>query len=369
MKIPLMNLAKQYKQVKPEMTARLNEAISAQRFILGKDLSAFESEVAIYCGTRFAVGVNSGTDALFLALHILGIKRGDEVITTPFTFIATVEAIINIGAKPVFVDIDRNSFNIDPSGIESKITKKTKAIMPVHLYGQCAEMEKINKIARKYNLKVIEDAAQAIGATRFGRKAGTLGDIAGFSFYPGKNLGAFGDAGCITTNKSNLKDAIMLIRNHGSSPGKKYHNLEVGYNSRLDNLQAIVLSIKLKCLDRWLEKRRLNAYFYNDSLKGLPVKTPYTSSGNVHTFHQYTLMAQNREELIEYLLNEGIEARVYYPVPLHLQKPLRFLGYKKGELPSAEQAARQVFSIPVHEGLSHKERNYIVGSIKKFYNS
>ena len=366
MKIPLLDLKAQYRSIKVEIDAAIKKVIDTQDFILGEEVRELEKEIAAYCGTKFGVGVASGTDALILSLRALGIGQGDEVITTPFTFFATAESISIVGARPVFIDIDPKTYNIDTASIENKITKRTKAIMPVHLYGQCADMDIIMDIAKKHDLKVVEDAAQAIGATYKGKKAGSIGNAGAMSFFPSKNLGAFGDAGMIVTNDEKLAQKIKSLRVHGSSA--RYIHSEIGTNSRLDNLQAAILRIKLKYLDGWLEKRRGNAKFYAEKFGGLPIICPYVPSCNTHTYHQYTLRVKtDRESLMKSISEEGIETRTYYPIPLHLQECYRSLGYKKGEMIESEKASSEAFSIPVSPEMTREEQDHVVNAIKKFF--
>ena len=369
MKIPLLDLKAQYATIREESEAALKKVIENQDFILGQEVSSLEKEVAEYCDTKYGVGLASGTDALILSLKALDIGPGDEVITTPFTFFATAESISIVGAKPVFVDIDPKTYNIDPALIVKKITKNTKAIMPVHLYGQCADMDPIMDIARKHGLKVIEDNAQGIGATYKGRKSGSLGDIGALSFFPSKNLGGFGDGGMVVTNNEKLAERIRVLRVHGSAV--RYIHSEIGMNSRLDNLQAAILRIKLKHLDGWLDARRKNAEFYKEKLKDLPVITPYVPDYNVHTYHQYTIRVQGtglrvQEKLMKHLIDSGIEARTYYPIPLHLQDCYKNLGYKKGDIRESEKACGEVFSIPVFPEMTEEQKEYTFDIIAKF---
>ena len=365
MKIPLLDLKAQYRSIKTEVDAAVKKVIEAQDFILGEEVREFEKEIAGYCSVKYGVGVASGTDALILALRALDIGSGDEVIVPPFTFFASAEAVSIVGAKPVFVDIDPATYNIDPRLIEKNITKRTKAIMPVHLYGQCADMDPILAIAKKRGLKVVEDNAQAIGATYKGRKSGSMSDIAALSFFPSKNLGAFGDAGMVVTNDEKLAERVKSLRVHGGAV--QYVHSEIGLNSRLDNLQAAVLRIKLKYLDKWLEARRENAAFYNEKLKGTPVVCPHVPDHNVHTYHQYTLRVKSgQEKIIKYLSDNGIGTRIYYPIPLHMQDCYKSLGYKKGSMPASEAAAQEVFSIPVFPELSPEQKAYITGKIAAF---
>ena len=366
MKVPLLDLKAQYATIRQEIETVLKKVIENQDFVLGTEVMDLEREVAAYCGAKYGVGVASGTDALILALKALKIGPGDEVITTPFTFFATAESVSIVGAKPVFVDIDPKTYNIDPELIEEKITKKTKAIMPVHLYGQCADMEAIINIAKKHGLKVIEDNAQGIGATYKGKKSGSMGDIGALSFFPSKNLGAFGDAGMVVTDDEKLAKEIKSLRVHGGSV--RYVHSEIGMNSRLDNLQAAVLRVKLKYLDRWIEARKLNADFYRERLKGLPVVTPYVPDYNTHTYHQYTLRAgSDQEGLMTHLSDKGIEARTYYPIALHLQECYGPLGYKSGDMPESENAAKEVLSIPVYSELTLEQKEYVANSVIGFF--
>jgi dTDP-4-amino-4,6-dideoxygalactose transaminase len=346
--------------------------IDSQHFILGPEVEAFEKEVAAYCGTKYAVGVANGTDALVLSLRALGIGAGDEVITTPFTFFATAESVSIVGARPVFVDIDPKTYCIDPGLIEDKITKRTKAIIPVHLFGQCADMDSINQIAKSNNLKVIEDTAQAMGATYKGRQAGSMGDTGCISFFPSKNLGGFGDGGMIITNDKELADKIRMLRVHGSTV--RYIHSAIGTNSRLDAIQAAVLRVKLKYLDRWLDGRRKVAEYYNKELAGLSTPsasnpsttlfTPFTAPYNTHTYHLYVLRVKpSPEKLSKALNNAGIEARTYYPVSLHLQECYKDLGYKKGSFPESESASPQTVAIPVYPELDPGQLKFIADNI------
>lgn len=366
MKVPLLDLKMQYAAIRKEVEASLSKVIENQDFILGAEVLNLEKEVAAYCGVKYGVGVASGTDALILSLRALDIGPGDEVITTPFTFFATAESISIVGAKPVFADIDPKTYNIDPLLIEAKITKKTKAIMPVHLYGQCADMDPIMDIAKKHGLKVIEDNAQAIGAEYKGKRSGSMGDMGALSFFPSKNLGAFGDAGMVVTNDEKLAQRVKVLRVHGSSA--RYIHSEIGLNSRIDNLQAAVLRIKLKYLDRWLEARSENADFYNGRLKGLPVVTPHVPACNSHTYHQYTLRVKSdRDKLMKHLLDNGIETRTYYPIPLHQQECYKSLAYKPGDMGESVNAAKEVFSIPAFPEMTLEQKRYVADTISGFF--
>ena len=332
MSIPMADLKAQYLAIRGEIDAAVQRVIENSQFILGPEVEAFEKEMACYCGTSYAIGVASGTEALQLALLACGIGPGDEVITTPFTFIATAEAITQCGAVPVFVDIDPVTYNIDPGLIEAGITPRTRCILPVHLYGHPADMDTIMKVAKKHNLKVIEDCAQALGAqyTKQSR-VGSLGDAGCLSFFPSKVLGAYGDGGMVVTSDAQVAEKLKMLRNHGAR--QKYYHLVPGFNSRLDGLQAAILRVKLKYLDRWNEARRRVAQRYNELLAGLPVTTPYESPDVYHVYHQYTIRVQQRDALAAYLKERGIGTMVYYPVPLHLQGLYAGLGYGEGSLP------------------------------------
>ena len=363
MKIPILDLTAQYNSIKSEIDEAIARVVDSQHFVLGPEVEAFESEVAAYCGTKYAVGVASGTDALILALKALGIGPGDEVITTPFTFFATAEAVSIVGAKPVFVDIDPKTYCIDPDLIEDKITKNTKAIIPVHLFGQCADMDRIMEIARINNLKVIEDTAQAMGAVYKGSQAGSVGDVGCLSFFPSKNLGGFGDGGMIITNNKDTADKIKMLRVHGSTV--RYIHSAIGTNSRLDALQAAILRVKLRHLDKWLDDRRKAAKYYDDNLKdAAAIVTPYAPQYNKHTYHLYVLRVKPSPEKLAKCLNDaGIEARTYYPVSLHLQECYKDLGYKKGDLKESESASPQTLAIPIYPELDTERLNFIVKTI------
>jgi dTDP-4-amino-4,6-dideoxygalactose transaminase len=363
MQVPLLDLKRQYRSIKNELDQAVLSVLADTKFIMGPEVKSFEEKIAEYCGAKFGIGVASGTDALLLALKACGVESGDEVITTPFSFFATAGVITRLGATPVFVDINPDIYNIAPDQIEKKITSKTKAIMPVHLYGQCADMDPINQIAKKHNLKVVEDAAQAIGAKYKGKKAGTLGDFGCFSFFPSKNLGAAGDGGMVVTDNPEMADLVRILRVHGAKP-KYYHSL-VGYNSRLDTLQAAILSVKLRYLDGWTAKRREHVSAYNSAFEGLNLITPKEEGFNYHIYHQYTIAVKNREKLSTVLKENQIGHEVYYPVPLHLQKCYQSLGYKEGDLPVAERKAREVISLPVYPELTEEERNFVIEIVKE----
>jgi dTDP-4-amino-4,6-dideoxygalactose transaminase len=376
MKIPLLDLKAQYAAIRDEIRKSLDEVLESQYFILGPKVEELEKRVAAYSGAKFGVGVSSGTDALLVALMALDIGDGDEVITTPFTFFATAGVIARLRAKPVFVDIDPVTFNIDPAKIERAVTKKTKAVIPVHLFGQCADMDPIMAVAKKHGLRVIEDAAQTIGAEYKGRKAGTIGRLGIFSFFPSKNLGGIGDGGMVIMNDKALFDKIRMLRVHGMEP--KYFHSTIGGNFRLDAIQAAALNVKLKYLDRWSQGRRDNAAYYDGRFeeaglikKGLITipKAIYRDGGdrNFHIYNQYTIRARERDRLAAFLKERTIGMDIYYPVPLHLQECFRDLGYAKGDLPVAEEAASAVLSLPVYPELTDAQKDYVVGTIAEFY--
>lgn len=360
--IPLANPKKQVDSQKDEILDAISKVFDKCQFIMGDNVKEIEEKYANYCGAKYGVGVNSGTDALVLALEACGVERDDEVITVPYTFVATTEAILIRGAKPVFVDVEPGTFNINADLIESKITEKTKAILPVHLYGQCYNTEKVNAIARKYNLKVVADSAQALGSKRNGLGVGETADVTGISFFPTKNLGACGDAGLIVTNDENIANAARSLRFHGMEPGTYYYD-RVGYNSRLDEIQAAVLNVKFKNVDKWNDKRRENAAFYMDKLKDLPISLPEVEEANHHIYHQFTIKYNKRDELKTLLAEKGVGSAIYYPYPLHLQPAYSFLGYKAGDMPVTENVCSQVLSIPIFPELSSEERDIVASSI------
>lgn len=369
MNIPMLDLSEQYQELKEEMLTALDQVMSSSRFILGDNVKKLEADVAEFSHVKHGIGCANGSDAIHIALQAAGITSGDEVITTPFTFFATGGAIVRAGATPVYVDIDPVTFNIDPAKVEEAITHKTKAIIPVHLYGQMADMEKLREIADKHNLAIIEDAAQAIGAKRNGKTVGELGAAATYSFFPTKNLGAYGDAGMIVTNDDEVAENCRVIRVHGSKP--KYYHHVLGYNSRLDELQAAVLNVKFPHLNKWSELRREKAAVYtqllNESLGEL-VKTPVEKEGNYHVFHQYTIRVEKRDELQTFLKEQGVQTMIYYPLPLHVQPVFKDLGYKEGDLPESEKAAKEALSLPMFPELKQEQQEYVVAKIKEFYN-
>lgn len=366
--IPLLDLKKQYLSIKQEIDARLAQVLESGKFILGPQVKSLEEEMAEFCQVNNAIGVASGTDALELALRALGVQAGDEVITTPFTFIGTTEAITQIGAKVVFADIDLETYNIDPGKIKEKITSRTKAIIPVHLYGQPCELDQIIEIARQYKLFVIEDCAQAIGAEYKGKKVGSFGDVGCFSFFPSKNLGGYGDGGMVVTNNEQITEKIRMLRVHGSK--NKYFHLLEGRNSRLDEIQAGILRVKLNYLNSWNEQRRQKAKIYSELFRknGLAEKViiskilEYTSA----VFHLYVVRVKQRDKLLDFLKSENIFAAVHYPVPLHLQEVYKQTGYKSGDFPNAELAAQEVISLPLYPEITQDELNSVVEKTKDF---
>jgi len=368
--IPLVDLKRQYASIKQEIGESIDRVLESSNFILGAEVDKFEKEFAAFCRAKYAVGVSSGTNALSLALSALDIKQGDEVITTPNTFIATAAAISHVGARPVFVDVSPDTYNMDSTQLEKTITGRTRAIIPVHLYGHPAEMDAVRQVAQKHNLKVIEDACQAHGAEYRGQRVGTTGDMSAFSFYPGKNLGAYGDGGAAVTNNRELAERVRLLRNHGS-PKKYYHEI-IGYNARFDEIQAAILSVKLKRLDGWNAKRRANADIYQRYLqemadKGLVV-TPKEMNWAKHVYHLFVIQVdeRSRDKLIAHLNARGIGAQIHYPIPIHLQKAYKHLGYKEGDFPVAEHAAKRIVSLPMFPELEQQEIEYIAQEIKSF---
>jgi dTDP-4-amino-4,6-dideoxygalactose transaminase len=364
MKVPLIDLTRQYANIETQIRDAIDEVLATQYFVLGPKVKELEERVAAFCGTKYAVACASGTDALLLALMALGVGPGDEVITTPFTFFATAGSVSRLGATPVFVDIDPETYNIDPDLIEGAITERTKAIIPVHLFGQCADMDPINAVANRHEIPVVEDAAQAIGALYEGRPAGSLGTIGAFSFFPTKNLGAYGDGGIITTNDQALFDSMSILRVHGSKP--KYYHKVIGINSRLDALQAAILLVKMPFLQEWNEARRANAAEYSSRLAGTGVVVPIEAEGCRHIYNQYTIRVPRRDQMIEFLKSKGVATEIYYPVPLHAQECYAELGYGKGSLPESEKAAREVVSLPIFPELTGEELAYVVECIGEF---
>lgn len=392
MNIPLIDLKIQYESLADELNKVTLDVLSSANYILGKNVTEFEKEFAEYVGVKHAISVGNGTDALVLTLKAMGIGEGDEVITTPFTFFATAESISAVGATPVFVDVRKDTFNIDTSKIEDKITEKTKAIMPVHIFGQSADMDEINEIAKRHNLLVIEDACQAIGGKYKGRNIGSLGDMACFSFFPTKNLGCAGDGGMIVTDNDDLAIIARALRTHGSgengqkafnllnnieeevqsSEGAndtvynplKYYNYLIGYNTRLDAIQAAILRVKIREIDKWNARRREVVEQYNEAFKDLDLVTPVCDENNQHVYHMYILQSEDRERILSKLKDKGVATGVYYPVPLHLQKVYKDLGYKEGDMPVSEYLSYRTFAIPVYPELNEKQIKYIIDSIK-----
>lgn len=392
MNIPLIDLKAQYKSLAEELNKVTIEVLSSANYIMGANVIEFEKEFAKYIGVKHAISVGNGTDALVIALKGMGIGEGDEVITTPFTFFATAEAISAVGAVPVFVDVDKDTFNIDASKIEEKITSKTKAIMPVHIFGQSADMDEINAIAKKHNLLVLEDACQAIGGKYKDKNIGTLGDAACFSFFPTKNLGCAGDGGMIVTDNDDIATIVRALRTHGSGENGqkaynllnnineevktvknaddtvynplKYYNYLIGYNSRLDAMQAAILRVKLKEIDKWNAKRREVVEIYNKELQNNSLVTPVARDYNEHVYHMYILQSENREEVLTKLKEAGIATGVYYPVPLHLQKVYKDLGYKEGDMPVSEYLSHRTFAIPVYPELTEEQIKYIISKLR-----
>jgi dTDP-4-amino-4,6-dideoxygalactose transaminase len=368
--VPLLDLKAQYTQIREEIEPVVKEVIESQYFIMGPKVQEFEKNCAKYCNVKYALGVSSGTDAILLALMALNIKPGDEVITTTYSFFATAGCISRLNAVPVFIDIDPDSYNLDPNLIEEKITDKTKAIIPVHLYGQMADMDPIIDLAERHNLKVIEDAAQAIGSEyKDGQRAGSMGEMGCFSFFPSKNLGGFGDGGLITTNDDAIIEKLTFLRNHGAHP--KYHHKMIGGNFRLDALQAAVLNIKLKYLDNWTEGRQKNADYYDAGIveRGLSdkISVPVQLKSYRHIFNQYILQTNKRNELIEHLKNKNIGCEIYYPVTFNNQECFKYLGYNRGEFPVAEKAADETLAIPIYPELTQDQKDYILNTIRDFF--
>lgn len=362
--IPMVNLKAQYAEIKDEVEQGLAETIENCSFILGPNVQAFEKEAAEYLGVKHAIGVASGTDALHLALLAEGIGEGDEVITTAFTFIATAEAIRYVGAKPVFVDVDPKSYNITAAAIEAAITDKTTAVMPVHLFGQPVDMAAIKAVCDKHNLKLIEDCAQSFGASIAGKQTGSIGNAAGYSFFPSKNLGAFGDGGLVGTNSDATAEMVKQLRNHGSKV-RYYHDV-VGFNSRLDEMQAVVLRAKLKRIDRYNDSRRHVAHLYSELMADLPIETPYEDGIGVHVYHQYTLLSDRRDEILEALQAKQIACSVFYPVPLHQQNVFKE-DCAGVSLPVTEEIAARCMSLPICSELSDESVKEIVAVIRSVF--
>jgi dTDP-4-amino-4,6-dideoxygalactose transaminase len=361
MNLPLIDLAAQYRLIKPEIDAAILEVLQSGRFILGANVTALEAEIAAYLGVKYAIGVASGTDALIIALRASGVQPGDEVIVPAYSFFATAGAVLNIGAVPVFADIDPVTYTIDPSQIEAQITPKTRAIIPVHLYGHPAEMDSILELARTHNLKVIEDNAQAFGAVYHGRKTGSLGDAGCLSFFPTKNLGAYGDAGMIVTNHRQLAETAGMLRTHGWK--KKYFPEMLGYNSRLDEIQAAVLRVKLRYVEQWNTQRRYLAEEYTRRLSAIGISTPVEAAACTHVYHLYIIRASDRPRLQAALKEHGIASEVYYPQPLHWAEPCRFLRARAGHLLAAEAASAQTLALPLDVGFTLAQIDAVVSIV------
>ena len=369
MNVPLLDLKAQYRQIRAEVMAALESVCEEQAFILGARVADLEKDLQRYLGAAHAVGVASGTDAILLSLMVCGVGPGDEVVTVPYTFFATAGSVSRLGAKPVFVDIRPDTFNMDAAQVAERVTPRTKAIIPVHLFGQCADMELIVKVAASRDLAVVEDAAQAIGAKRRGHQAGTIGRLGCFSFFPSKNLGGFGDGGMVTTDDQALADRLRMLRVHGSRV--KYVHEAIGVNSRLDALQAAVLRVKLKYLEDWTKGRERNAARYAVLFKdaGLldAVTLPAVTAENRHVYNQYVIRVRKRDQLRVFLQEQGVGTEIYYPLPLHLQACYRDLGYREGSFPQAERAAQETLALPIYAELTADQQGYVVETIKKFY--
>ncbi len=364
MKVPFLNLKAQYHSIKDEINDAIQQVLDRTAFAGGPFVQQFEEEYAQFCQTEHCIGVSSGTSALLLSLRALGIGEGDEVITTPNTFIATAEAISFCGAKPVFIDIEEDSYNMDPKLLEAAITPKTKAVIPVHLFGQMADMDLIMEIARAHNLYVIEDACQAHGAEYKGRRAGSIGDAGCFSFYPGKNLGAYGEAGAVVTNNDEIANHIRILRDHGQS--KKYYHDVVGWNDRMDGIQGAVLSVKLKYIERWNQLRRQHAALYNTLLADTDnVTVPKVIEHNKHVYHIYAVRTANRDQQISALAEKNIFCGIHYPVPLHLQKAYKALNLKEGDFPVAERCCAEYLSLPMFPELRAEEIQFVCAELRK----
>lgn len=364
MEVPFVDLKRQYASIKGEIDAAVQDVLDKTAFIMGENVKNFEDNFAKFCGVKHAIGVSSGTSALHLALLAVGIKAGDEVITVPNTFIATAEAISHTGAEVKFSDVDTETYTIDVSKI--RITDKTKAIIPVHLYGQMAEMDALMDFAEDNNLRVIEDAAQAHGAEHKNRKAGTIGDVGCFSFYPGKNLGAYGDAGMVVTNNDEIAEKVRILRDHGRS--EKYEHRVVGFNHRIDALQCAILNVKLKHLNTWTDARRKNAKLYNELLSEVDgVITPVEKEYNKHVYHLYVIRTKRRDEMQKYLKSKGISTGIHYPIPLHLQPAYKYLNYKKGDFPITESCTDEILSLPMFAELKEDEIRYVCDKIKECF--
>ncbi len=365
MQVRLLDLVRQYETLRDEIGEALDEVFSSQQFILGVKVRELEESIASFCGVRHAVGVASGSDAILISLMALGIGPGDEVVTTPYTFFSTASSITRLGARPVFVDIDPRTYNIDPAGVRAAVNGKTKAILLVHLFGQMCDMNPILRAASGRGIPVIEDACQAIGSARGGRRAGSVGRAGCFSFFPTKNLGGCGDGGMIVTDDSDLAEGARSLRVHGGR--RRYFHEKIGINSRLDEIQAAVLSVKLRRVEEWNERRREHAAFYDKALGELDgIVTPRVESNSLHTYHQYVIRADRRDALMDFLRERGVGCEVYYPIPLHMQECFAFLGGALGDLPEAERAAAETLALPVFPELTLQEQEYVAERIREF---
>lgn len=364
-KVDFFSLTAQYKAMKDEIDSAVAGVMEKGRFILGEEVSKLEEEIASYCGVKYAVGVASGTDALLLSLRACGVGEGCGVITTPFTFVATVEVVLRLGAKVIFCDICPDTYNIDVDRIPEKATDDVKTILPVHLYGHSVEMGSLISTAEKYNLTIVEDAAQAFGGEYKGKKLGSFGKAGCLSFFPTKILGAFGDGGMVVTDDEGIRDRVRVLRTHGSD--RKYNCEMCGYNSRLDELQAAVLRTKLKKVDEWIALRREIAGLYGELLEGSGVTVPFEEESAGHVYNYYCLRCRDRDALRDYLVSRGVQTSVYYPVPLHLQDVFKFLGFNKGDFPVAEKAAEEILAIPIFPELTKDDVHYVADAIKGFY--
>lgn len=370
MKVPLLDLAEQHQQLRPELEAAIGRVLDTNGFILGTEVAELEREVAAYCGTKHAIGCASGSDAILLALMAVGVGTGDEVITTPYSFFATVSAITRLGATPVFVDIEPDTYNLDVTMLEERITDRTRSVEPVHLYGQCADMQAINEICSKRGIPVVEDAAQAIGAEEDGKRAGSMSAVGCFSFYPSKNLGGLGDGGMMTTSDDALAKKLLGLRNHGAE--EKYYHKYVGLNSRLDGFQGATLRVKLPHLDDWTERRRENAARYRtlftDAGLTEQIGIPVERENCRHIYNQYVVRVPGRrDELRKHLTERSVGTDIYYPVPLHLQECFAYLGYHEGDLPESERAAHETLALPIYPELGSEQQEYVVEMIAEFF--
>jgi dTDP-4-amino-4,6-dideoxygalactose transaminase len=363
--VPMVDLQAQYCALRREIDAAIARVLESGRFILGENVRYLEEEIATFCGARFGIGVASGTDALELALAAVGIGPGDEVITTPFTFGATTEVIVRLGAKPVYVDIDPDTYNIDVNAIERAITPRTRAILPVDLFGQMTDRQALWRIAQEHGLYLVNDSAQAIGAQQHGVPVAAVGHATALSFYPTKNLGAFGDGGIVLCSDEEIARRVRQLRVHGADGGAYFYKVP-GYCSRLDEIQAAILRVKLPHLESWNERRRQNAHRYMELLRETQAVLPVTAPGNLHTYHQFTIRHRQRDALQAYLRERGIATAVYYPLPLHLQEAYRCLGHQRGDFPHAERAAEEVLSLPVHPELREEQIDYVAAMVRQF---